>query len=251
MSVVDMAYTMKSLASDRQVEAREDNPRVTLGDFECEVSGTTVTAFPAKRFETVEEARAELEPYLRDWEAELDLRGLPVRFDFATSHEKADAEEGQAQHHNVTATASVGVSATVSVKATVTLAAPRGEYRATPVVDYLRFRWLSAAKTYNELPTSSAYALLTFLESHFGGRDAVATRLNVSSNVLSAAGRLSARADPLQGRKLKGVSKPLTPEDLGWLNSFIEVVGKRAAYVESGNMPADLLELGKGLPPLT
>jgi hypothetical protein len=61
----------------------------------------------------------------------------------------------------------------------------------------------------------------------------------MSANVLSMAGELSSRGDPNTGRKPVVGGPSLTPEELTWLTSFIDVVGKRAASVESGHPPGD------------
>ena len=243
MAVIDLTYAIKSLVADREVEAREDSPPITLGDFECTVSGKELRAVPTREFATIDEARAALEPYFADWEVEYDMRGLPIRLEFAVGHVENPSTGGQTSQHEIVASATVGVSVSMHIKAAVLFNGPTGEYRSNGIVDFLRQRWLSAAKTVNELPTSAAYALLSFLERLYGDRAGVARKLQVHPDVLSTAGRLSAQSDPLQGRKLKGAPQPLTPEEIGWLNIFIEVVGKRAAYVESGNTPISQISM--------
>ncbi len=67
-----------------------------------------MTVKPLRTFDSVEEARATLEPYLKDWEAEFDMKGLPIRFEFSGCHEEAVVPEGQPKQHHVMAQAQVG-----------------------------------------------------------------------------------------------------------------------------------------------
>lgn len=234
MAVESLTYSIASLMPDRRVEASEEGEVFEVAGFECTASSTSLTARPRDRITSVEEAYERLEPHLRDWESEFDLRGLPVEFRRSTAHVVVETEI-EPVRHEVTANARVGLKAEMSLTAKVAMTGPTGEFRSTPVVDYLRHRWLSATSPYQELPTSAAYALLTFIESHFGGRAAAAEKLNVSRRVLNLAGELSSRSDPKSGRKVKDPTSSITAAELGWLSSWIATVGKRFASVESGH----------------
>ena len=203
-----------------------------------------MTITPAGVIETVEEIREVVEPELRDLEAEWDLRGFPIRFEFASSHVRTDSETDRSQHSAIAVFEAIATTtASVALEAKIHLQPPSGEYRSTPVVDFLRYRWLSSTKPYDELPSSASYALLTYLESLYGTRKQVAAKLNLDFKVLETLGRLSAQSDPHHGRKFKGQSRPFTAEERTWLTEFINVVGRRAATVESGNNPSDKITM--------
>ena len=238
MPLVTMTYTIKPVTEQYKLRAEPGCPAFQLGDFAVTPDGTTLTVVPNVEFDSVEEARNAFEPLLADLEVEWDLKGFPITIELATAH-TVTVVDGQEQRHALVLGSAVNVTATMSVEATVAFEAPTGAYRATPIVDMLRHRWLSNARRVNEPPASAAYALVTLLERLYGGRQGAAEKLNVSRAVLDKVGRLSAKSDPLHGRKFGTSSfEELHPIEIGWLRDFIEKVGKRTASVESGHAPA-------------
>lgn len=244
IEIIGLSYTIKALLENQQIEARGEGSRIAIGSFECVAHGTTLTVTPTENFDSIESARATLEPGLRDWEAEWDLRGMPIEFQFSSAHALDESMADGATTHQIVAEDRVGVSESLSIKATVEFQPPTGEYRSNPTVDFLRFRWLSPTSKYKELPTSAAYALVTYLVSLHGSLEDTANRLNVSRSVLTTAKRLASQPDPEQGRKFSGSPRTLTPRELDWLSAVIRTVGKRAARVESGNEPGEMIDLG-------
>lgn len=243
MAIKEFTYTIKPLLENQEILAKAGSPVFVLGDFECRAEGATLIARPLREFASIEEARAALEPLLRDYEAELDLHGLPTSFRFSHGRVSQASEGGDRSHQVVVVNQAVEMSSALSLKATVSFAGPSGEFKSTPVVDYLRHRWLSSTSPYHEVAASAAYALKTFLDSHYGNPDRAAKTLLISRNVLATAGRLSSKHDRYQGRKMDGAEDPLTPDEIGWLKTFIQVVGRRAASVESGHTPVDQITL--------
>jgi hypothetical protein len=236
MPLVDMTYTIKPVSEQFKLTAAPDGPAFALGNFTLSAAGTTITVVPNIEYDDVEAARAALEPLLADLEVEWDLRGFPITIELSTAH--TSVVDGEEQRHALVLEEIVGLTGTMSAEITVTFEAPSGAYRATPIVDMLRRRWLSNARRVTEPPAAAAYALVTFFERLYGGRKGAAGTLNVSKTVLDKVGQLSAKSDPLQGRKFGTPDfEELDPIELGWLSEFIQKVGKRAASVESGHAP--------------
>lgn len=215
---------------------------LSLGDFDCVLEGTVLTATPRGAYPTEAEATAAMEPHLRAWELELELdRGYRVEFRLTGSH-AVDAEPGQPKHFVVGIGEHLTMSDSLQVTAHTDLPSPTATYQPTPRVQQLVIR-LRDLREGREKAASAAYAILTDIEHTFGSGDrgAAAQALNVSSKLLTTLSRLASGQHPTEGRKV-AKADPLTDADLDWLRRAVPLLVRRAAAVESG---------ATGLPQLT
>lgn len=119
---------------------------------------------------------------------------------------------------------------------------PTPELSLNPYVDSMRIRWRKVV-TGRETELSGAYWCLSAIEKQYSGRSQAASRLGVSSGVLSRIGTLTAKNDPTQGRKDRGPTASLTQAESAWLRTFMPKLILRVAEVESGLPAAPLLTL--------
>jgi hypothetical protein len=241
VTVEFLEYEIVALAEGDTLEA--EHSTFELGGFNCEVEGTKLRAIPIREVATTPEAREQLEPHLRDWEAELDIAcTLPVQFRFSGASVTHPEE-----HTEVVITSHLTLSDSLSVHRKLTFSAPSGRIKDGPIITLLRARWVSRARFVQEPIPAAAYAFVTFVEDHFGGGDlrAAGQRLNVSRKVLERVKELSSRGSPpTVARKIDRKGGPaLSSTDLAWLAKTIEVLGRRAAEVESGTSPAAKITL--------
>jgi hypothetical protein len=93
-----------------------------------------------------------------------------------------------------------------------------------------------------------ANLILTRLEFEYGDRRQAAAALDVEFAVLGTVGRLSAKNDPVERRKVEGAADPLTEAERQWIRAVLPKLVLQAATVEAGAQPPRLTMAG--LPPL-
>lgn len=97
--VDNLTYELRWLGPDVRIVPQSQE--VTLGEFECSVTGTILSARPQAAFETAAEAQAQLEPHLRRWELQVELEtGRRMEFRLSSSHvvDRPAGVGGPAQH---------------------------------------------------------------------------------------------------------------------------------------------------------
>ena len=90
---------------------------------------------------------------------------------------------------------------------------------------------------------SLAYWLRTVLDAHFGSKTELCQELNISVNVYGEIGKLTARHDWREGRKVVGdlEDTPLNGDDVRFLSAACHLLLHRLAISESGVTPSTLL----------
>ncbi len=230
--VVSLEYRVW-IDDTRQSFAEGLTDEVELDGFACELVRDSMTVRPHGHYATAEEARADLDPQLRAWEAYAELtRPQPLRFTFrnASIIDRAPAP-GVLPVADI---ALVGLveEATVRIENHEYPAAPPRGLREPPEVEGLRRRWRDACEGREPL-LSAAYWVLSNLERLYSGRAGAAVRLQVSKSVLDTLGRLADRHDPQHGRKGKSAPQPLTDEEQSWVREVVPRLLLRVAEMES------------------
>jgi hypothetical protein len=93
-----------------------------------------------------------------------------------------------------------------------------------------------------------ANLILMGLEFEYGGKKKVESAINVSLHVLSTLGRLAARNDPAERRKVEGPIAPLTDAEKQWIKAVLPRLVLQAAGATAGALPSKLTMAD--LPPL-
>ncbi|MGH2748656.1 MAG: hypothetical protein ACRDKB_12140 [Actinomycetota bacterium] len=214
----------------------------TIGDFDGELRANQLALTPRSTFHTAEEARDSVEPFLRAWELDSELAGgLQIEFRFSS------ARVDQTKGGNASTTVMVHTVDALLISEGVTAHISHGNYPAPPASGLKRTQFVDDLLIrVRELRTRShpmlvvAYLFLTQLEYEHGGRQQAARQLNVEVKILQSLGRLSAKNDPQERRKVKGAIDPLTEPERQWLFAALPKLTWQAAHVESGKMPARL-----------
>jgi hypothetical protein len=181
---------------------------------------------------TSEEARALVDPALRDWEMEIELAKGPgeLRFIYENAEiiDRTPPTPGVIRNHVlVTLQDALLVSS-----GTATRHVTRGKYPDAPVGFHLtpdvesillRFRGYKEGR---EPLLSMAYFCLTVVESVAGGRNRrrnAAKTFGIAQNVLDKLGDLTAnRGDRAIARKAHATSQPLTDAEHKWIKATIK-----------------------------
>lgn len=174
-----------------------------LGEFTIDQGILTVR--PAEHFSSEREARGAIEPYLRSWEADADLRTAPgaIRFKFERSVvvDRAPPLPG----HQISIALAAGASCVTGYAATLTVG--RRSYPPPPTAFEMTNN-VSAAyrqpacywEDRTNLP-AIGYFVLTMLEGA-GSRANAAKVLKIDKSILGEVGRLTAeRGGPDSARK--------------------------------------------------
>ena len=161
----------------------------------------TLIAEPSSDYSSVEAARAALEPALHAGEASGELnQGLRFSFNYTGSAVHAVVSSQQR---------AVAIDDVVALSDAVQVSRVLGEFRSPTRRCPRREAWLTSCDSggdHNgkgrERLSGACYAIPTGLESNLGGNlDKAATRLSVDRPVLSTIGKLTARENPVHGRR--------------------------------------------------
>lgn len=221
-----------------------------LGEFELSDGSLVVT--PEEHFSSEAQARRAIEPFLRSWEMEADLRDQirSIRFEF----ERTDVVDRAPPKPGEGATLNVELGEVVLVGESVSMVLTRKKYpppptafTTTPDVEMAHRRWLASRDGEEPLP-AMAYFVLTILLRAAGGLPAAAKTYRIEESILRKIGELSStRGGPDSARKADAASRPLTEDERRWLEDATKELIQRLGEHASG---APLLPLRlKDLPP--
>jgi hypothetical protein len=204
-----------------EFEADEVWFRLADGNLTCEMK---------THFATPAEARAKVEPVLRAWEVDSDLRMKrgELRFDFDTADiiDRSPAPPGTIRGFgNVTAPSSIiSGFGTVQVDRDRYPEAP-GMFRLTPDAESLWLRYERYLDGREPLQ-SMAYFCLTVLEANAGTRPKAATAYRIRMAVLRKLGELTSRpGDRLSARKATaGPAPQLSASERLWVEAAVRAL---------------------------
>jgi hypothetical protein len=206
---------------------------------------------------TEAEAKKCVEPWLRAWEIETNLRlgkGM-IRFEFQRSEIIDRNPPPPGEPRVITASGAISCGATVSARGHVVHAQyppPPMRFRATPDVETMWNRYLGYLDGKEPL-LSMAYLCLTVLEGSTRAkktkvRKAVCTMYNIDHPVRKKLGDIvSERGSSEEARKLgSGATRtPLTEKEKQWVEEVIKaLIRRKAEYDADSSAPLPLITMG-------
>lgn len=226
LHVVSLRYALRpskdiSYPNPPPVEFETAEARFRLAD------GTLICEMKA-HFPTVDEARRAVEPTVRAWEIDADLRlgrdSLRFTFDTANVVDRSPAPPGVARlfasSHGV---AVVSGTATAHVTRVNYPSPPPDTFRLNPDAESILARSQGYRDGREPLP-SMAYFCLTFLEAKAGSRKDAADAYRIDLQVLRKMGELTTtRGDAMNARKADA-AKPLTGAEHAWLEAAVKML---------------------------
>lgn len=210
-----------------------------LGAFELDLGKLRIA--PVEHFSDEDEARRAIEPFLRAWEIEADLRlniGM-IRFTFERVEliDRDPPPPGTPQVIQLKGIASAGAVGQVSLHLTCRkYPQPPGSFRATSDVEHAYRRWIGY-RSGKEPLQSMAYFVLTLLESAAGDRKDAARSFNIELDVLRTIGKLSStKGNPSTARKVVPGTpfQELSGAETAWLEKAIPLIIRRVGEHASG-----------------
>jgi hypothetical protein len=207
-----------------------------FGKFE--ILGKALTVEPAVHFATEKEARDGVEPFLRSWEIDADLRFSlgTIRFAFDRA-EIIDRDPPSPGSHVLMAGAArmtmTGHPATLTLTRR-TYPPPPTQFGVTLDVQIAYQRWRNV-RLGREPLLGMAYWLLTVMDGLAGNRRAAAVKFNVEPKVLKTLGHLSStRGDLATARKVSRAQQPLTGQEQSWLEEAVKALILRMGQTSPG-----------------
>ena len=200
---------------------------------------------PKSHYASVEDARADIDPFLRSWEIDAALRfgrsELRFRYDDAEIIDRNPPPPGASQTLKVSAAGSVSVVGNLTVMVNrVEYPSPPVLFLATPDVETLWHRF-EGYRVGNEPLLSMAYFCLTLVEAKAGGRVEAAEALGISQGVLSKLGELtSTRGDEGSARKFHRAIplEPLAGAEQQWVKAAVKtIIGRTGEIAAGGELP--------------
>jgi hypothetical protein len=232
----------------------------------------TIDAYAAKiemvdHFASVAEARSAVQPFLRAWELEADLRGPDERFRFVYgTAEVIDRNPARTGTLVKTVGAPVAASAVFGVSHTsrAKWPDPPEELEVSPDADALWRRWWRQREEKREPLLAATYWALTMLEAAPGltapakprhgskRRQAASAFFNIDLDVLNMIGELtSTRGGNDEERKAEGRATPLSPAERHWLEAAFRALVRRVAEQAYHGRPPPRPLAMRDLPKLT
>jgi hypothetical protein len=217
---------------------------ISLPGWRLEVSQHRIAADPdGTKFFEEGSARADLEPHLDAWTAELAVvHDLPAEYWFEDADLVPIVFLGASAHARVTIGDRVRATDDVRVQMVRSeVPKPTWVKPPSPVARNVREYCLLPLRGERRMEADAAYWLSTQLRSWAGSEVAAAARLNVSHKALERMGELSGGA---YDRKVGRGSQPLTEEERSFLRRMIELAVWRLHLYEVGEpvgnyLPAD------------
>ena len=235
--VLELHYEILDVASPHALAEALSNHVVLLPGFMCSISERSLTATPKHAYDDVRLARREFEDQAEHWRFEAETLG---GYGFALQFRRSQCEgsPGGALWQIIPTARSESI---MSLKPPPIdrLLTPTGDPVATTdVVRQMRER-LNRGLLQREPIASLAFWQHQVLEAHFDGKVKACAALNVSSNLWTEIGRLAARHDWREGRKVGGslADPPLHRRDSLFLSTGCGQLLHRLALAESGAIP--------------
>jgi hypothetical protein len=210
-----------------------------LANFDVAENRLRIT--PAEHFANEEEAREAIEPFLRAWEIDTDLKsniGM-IRFKFARVDvvDRDPPPPGSSQVIHVKGASYMVFGGSASLHLTCSkYPEPPAAFRATPEVQHAYRRWLGFRSGKEPLQAMSYY-VLTVAESAAGGRQAAARKFQIQEDVLGTIGRLSStKGDETTARKAGAGNQyeDLSAGEKRWLEEAVRLLIRRLGEHASG-----------------
>lgn len=212
-----------------------------LGNFKLADGRLVIN--PAEHYSDPEQAREIIEPFLRAWEIEADLRGnhKTIRFKFLRAEivDRALDSKNKTTPHSFSVTGTTHI--TIIPRSTMQLIlnsypSPPVTFRSTPEAAVAFNRWMQFREGKEPLQ-SMAYFVLTVLENNAGGRKNAAKIYRIDNKFLKEFGRLSStKGTPANARKFQfgGNMVQLTDQEQHWLDAATRLIIRRLGEHASG-----------------
>ncbi len=159
-----------------------------------------------KHFSTVDQARAEVEIFLKKWEMTSDLASRlgSVRFEYDNS-KMCDLRNPLAQIMAAQSGTFVMKGGKVDLKLTLSdYPSPPDIFVSSPYIEAAYAQWLEYHEKQNKPIQVVAYFILTCIEGAAGGRTEAAREFNIERTILAKVGKLSSKkGGQLTARNMK------------------------------------------------
>lgn len=207
----------------------------SIGNFRLEDGKLTVEM--AADFVDDADARQLVEPFLRSWEIETDLKANlgQIRFKFENSKivDRNPAPPGDARVRKISCEGTTSAAGKLSMHLKcATYRNPPTIFRTTQDVEIKQNRWARYREGKEPLH-SMVYFVLTSIENDYGGRRKAAEKLKIDFAVLQKIGELSStKGDADTARKAEYVE--MTNQEGQWLEPAVRRVIRRCGEIASG-----------------
>lgn len=206
---------------------------------------------PKDHYASVQQARQVIEPFLRAWELDADLRyGLgTIRFKYE-DHTIVDRNPPPPDDRSDVIIVGEIVLDGIAVSGSVSIHITRADYpkpplsfQITPDVDTMWLRYCGYLEGREPL-LAMAYCCLTIVEASVGGRKSAAQQYHIDKLVLDTLGHLTSenRGDAKTARKFKKgqLEKPLSRAEQVWVEEAVKALIRRMGEYRPGQIIADL-----------
>lgn len=227
LHVVSLRYALRT--SDHCSYVNAPPLEFETGEARFRLAEGKLTSEMKTHFSTAEAARTVVEPILRSWEVDVDLRSTrgELRFDFngADIVDRTPTPPGviHGTAYIVSPPAMVAAVGKVSAHGTRDkYPDPPSSFRLNPDAQSLLdryYRYLDGG----EPLIAMAYYCLTVLEKvHAGGRSRAAARYRIDKKVLDTMGRLTSEHGDYMSARKASATRPLTGSESAWVEATLK-----------------------------
>jgi hypothetical protein len=209
--------------------------------FSVQLESGRLTASLKEHHASIESARERVEPFLRSWERDSDLKYgvLALRFirEDAQVIDRDPPPPGSPRTYSVQAHA--GGIALAGAAAEIAFGMreyppPPTTFRTTPDVETLWYHYESHMAGKERL-SDMGYYCLTVIERLSGGREGAASIFAIDAKVLNRLGKLtSTRGDMRTARKSISQPQPFQPQEETWIKDVVRAMVRRVGEAAVG-----------------
>lgn len=224
--VLGLVYAVDS---DKHTAYRNPSPIEFSNSFGAfRLADGRLAVQPQDRFETVDEARRVIEPFLRAWELQTALREhllgtIRFRFELAELNSERETPGSILIAGACADSVAIAVTSSADVIKSQYPDPPSPHFALSIELEIAARRWWGY-RAGREPLLSAAYAILTLIELGGARRKDAADGLAVDKSVLDTLGRLSSESgDGDQARKISDIAKlrALSDKERAWLEDAI------------------------------
>jgi hypothetical protein len=237
--VLELHYEVIDLPSPVPVAPNLNEQVINLPGFICAVSQRSLIARPKNPYADVRIARKEFESQCEPWRFQSQTLGN-YRFGLQFQRSWCEGSPGGALWQIISTPKSEAIEVNPMTAPIAQLLEPSGDpLFLSDIVRTISER-LNRGFLRLEPVASLAYWLRTVLDAHFGSKVELCRELNISENVYGEIGKLTARHDWREGRKVVGdlEDAPLNGNDVRFLSTACRLLLHRLAISESGVTPS-------------
>src|SRR5208337_1429984 len=207
-------------------------------DFRLSVKDREARFVMKAHFASIEQARAAVQPFIRQWELTTALDRGPGEFELVFADAVVEDRNPTPGVVHVKAVRGMVIGDSVSMVVVRAYPQPPQGIAINADVAVMALRYAQYREGKDTL-AGMAYFCLTVLEQAAGNRAAISAKYGIASTVIRKLGCLTGKKGGVEARKGGGRSNEFTPDERNWIDEAVKILIRRAAQVAHDHTATD------------